>query len=116
MREDIIIRGAALEPLDSPTELDRRIAWLGMVTDILQEKGWCYDAKEFTESIANVLATKSKIDAALRDTLTTELIYTRVKSIVDECIPEREKKIEIMSKVCVWLDNLVVEKLSQAGK
>lgn len=97
------------------TELDNRIAWLSMATDVLQRHGWAYDVKEFAESISSLIGTKAKVDSALRDILTTDLVYVKVKEIVDDCIPESEpqKRIEFMSRVCVWLNTLVVDKLGQ---
>ena len=111
LQEEIRQRAATMTL--PPLEMDRRIAYLSMAVDLLQERGWIYDVAQFSLDIAKLIDTKTKAETLLKNLLTTDLIYAKMKDIVDTSLPEKEQRIIVMGAVCDWLDNIVAESLSR---
>ena len=64
VRKEIVERSQALDKTNYPTELDYRIAWTGLVIDVLQEHGWVDDVVEFDELLVALIDTRLRIQAS----------------------------------------------------
>ena len=64
VRKEIVERSQALDKTDYPTELDYRIAWTGLVIDVLQEHGWADNVLDFDATLVKLIDTRLRIQVS----------------------------------------------------